>query len=364
MGHGHSLPGNLKKHQDGNKGSAAGKDFVNTDKEVYSTEKNKATEGSPESPWFQLSTVLKDHKGNLSNSEELLEKDTKQKMIKGDKDGNQKKHQDGNKGSATDKDVANVDKEADSAERNKASREHSEKSLQRLSTVLRNHKGNLNNNEQDTKQKMINKKDTKCDPKVVPNKELMEGDAKAAKNTKEPKTIEGGKQCSPQYVVCKASELKVVGKADSRSGSESKDQDYDEHRASSRGWEHQHCDEHKQCCTHEDGNSSEESEGKKDSDSSSATSDKDASCSTCSSKDSCAKDSCAKDSSKEELCCCCGHKGKKGAPVSRNYTKMRNRLRGILERKREIVEYFEHHPVKPERRDSQPQQVTFQYQVI
>ena len=48
----------------------------------------------------------------------------------------------------------------------------------------------------------------------------------------------------------------------------------------------------------------------------------------------------------------------KPAPTSRNYNKMRNRLRGILKKKREVEEYFEYHPDTPaqkEGQDSQPQ---------
>ena len=62
--------------------------------------------------------------------------------------------------------------------------------------------------------------------------------------------------------------------------------------------------------------------------------------------------------SKEELCCCCSHKKDKPAPTSRNYAKMRNRLRGLLKKKREVEEYFEYHPDSaPDRRrqESQPQ---------
>ena len=302
VGHGHDHPGKLKKHKDGNKVSAAGKDVVNIDKDSM---RNEARERSVESPRVRLSSVLRDHKGSLNREqdkdEELLELATKitkvQKMMDNDKEG------------------------------------------------------------------------TKCEPQAsptAPNKELVEGDAKATKVTKEPKMIKGGKQCDAidsksRYVVCKASELKVVGKASStqREGeSESGSQDYDEHRASSRGWEHHHCEQRKQCCTSEDGSGEDKAEGKKDGDSSSGETDTAPSCSTCSSKDLNTKDSC-----KEDVCCSCGH-NKKGAPVSRNYTKMRNRLRGILERKREIVEYFEHHPAKPERRNSQPQQVIFKYHVI
>ena len=48
----------------------------------------------------------------------------------------------------------------------------------------------------------------------------------------------------------------------------------------------------------------------------------------------------------------------KPAPTSRNYNKMRNRLRGILKKKREVEEYFEYHPDAPaqkEGQNSQPQ---------
>ena len=50
----------------------------------------------------------------------------------------------------------------------------------------------------------------------------------------------------------------------------------------------------------------------------------------------------------------------KPAPTSRNYAKMRNRLRGLLKKKREVEEYFEYHPdttttADQRQRESQPQ---------
>ena len=50
----------------------------------------------------------------------------------------------------------------------------------------------------------------------------------------------------------------------------------------------------------------------------------------------------------------------KPAPTSRNYAKMRNRLRGLLKKKREVEEYFEYHPdttntADRRQRESQPQ---------
>ena len=54
----------------------------------------------------------------------------------------------------------------------------------------------------------------------------------------------------------------------------------------------------------------------------------------------------------------------KPAPTSRNFNKMRNRLRGILKKKREVEEYFEYHPDTTSdqcREESQPQ-VEFQFE--
>ena len=45
----------------------------------------------------------------------------------------------------------------------------------------------------------------------------------------------------------------------------------------------------------------------------------------------------------------------KPAPTSRNYAKMRNRLRGLLKKKREVEEYFEYHPDTTPEQESQPQ---------
>ena len=56
----------------------------------------------------------------------------------------------------------------------------------------------------------------------------------------------------------------------------------------------------------------------------------------------------------------------KPAPTSRNYNKMRNRLRGILKKKREVEEYFEYHPDTPAQKEGQEsqQQVIFTLKVL
>ena len=127
--------------------------------------------------------------------------------------------------------------------------------------------------------------------------------------------------------------------------------------------ERQHCGQRQDCCVHkkdEDGKDADENDEGDDECCNEGT---DACGTETCGSGTCGTEKCAMpcmndNTSKEELCCCCSHKKDKPAPTSRNYAKMRNRLRGLLKKKREVEEYFEYHPDSaPDRRrqESQPQ---------
>ena len=150
--------------------------------------------------------------------------------------------------------------------------------LARLSTVLRNHKGNLNKVSSDESCKDDRPK-LKAERKADTNKAIAID------------VHESVSAAAPVYRVCKASELKVIGNAESdlKAGNGTSGTG-----TSGTGTGSGTCGKTKGCCDHKNDGDADEKEDDCCED------DEDKKCST-----PCMESG----TSKEDLCCCCSHKG-------------------------------------------------------
>ena len=170
--------------------------------------------------------------------------------------------------------------------------ENKKEKLARLSTVLRNHKGNLNKSPSDETPKDHRPK-LKAERKADTNKAIAID------------VHESVSAAAPVYRVCKASELKVIGNAESvvaRRASSSTDLKAGNGTSgtgtSGTAKEQQHCGPRKGCCGHKnDGDADEKDDCCEDDDDEGC---EDKKCST-----PCMESG----TSKDDLCCCCSHKG-------------------------------------------------------